>query len=128
MCCTRGKAASVCLRWTHGTFPSSEKYFCYFCTRTKIQGDMAAGRGRGLVNVCASFLRCVRLFPAPAVCEFVSVCVCACGQFEGHPVSDCSAALSHPHTSLPFYLPAHLSAYLTPKTDFNLKKMLFFFL
>lgn len=64
--------------------------------------------------MCASFLKRAFLLPAPVVlCERVCVCVV---QFEGHPVRDCNAALSHPHTSLPFYLTVHLSTYLPQET------------
>lgn len=72
-------------------------------------------RGRGLENVCASFLKRVFPLPAPVVLK-ACVYVCVLCSFEGHPVRDCSTALSHPHTSLPFYLTVHLSTYLPPET------------
>lgn len=72
-----------------------------------MQEDRAAGRERQRVrdcvpvfwSVCSFFLRllCVHV----CVCAWVCWCVCVCvfAQFEGHPGRDCSADLSHPHTS-----------------------------
>lgn len=75
------------------------------------------GRGWGWGNVCSSFLRRVHLLPAPTAWRRVCVClvVCMCVvQFEGHLVWGCRTALSHPLTSVCFYLTPHLSTYLTP--------------
>lgn len=72
-----------------------------------MQEDRAAGRERQRVrdcvpvfwSVCSFFLRllCVHVCVRAWVCW--CVCVCVFAQFEGHPGRDCSADLSHPHTS-----------------------------
>lgn len=89
--------------------------FCYFCTRTKMQGGRAAGRWRGrqrvrervpvFWSVRASFLLSLR--------DSLCVRVCVRVTFEGHLLRDCSTTLGHLHASLCSYLTRHLSTFTT---------------
>lgn len=75
----RGEAGSVRPTWTHGTFPATELYFCYFCARTKMQrGSQSEAEAGGEWTRVPVFWSMRSFFLLLWCSARVSACMCVC--------------------------------------------------